>query len=237
MKKVFKSEIYKLFCSKTIYISIILIFIYSILVNIIYLIDKIDVILLYQNFNDEFLLLYLVLIIYFASAIITDEFVYNTIIDLQDKSIILTKIIICLLYLIFLFLFSLIICYDVSLLIFKNVFISFEIVSNLIKNFLYLLPYLSIIILITLNIALVIKKANLTIIFTYLIYFGSEYLNSFVLSHHLTKFYYLLSINFNYNRNYLIKDIVPLSYSIILNIIIILLLLILTNFIFKHLKK
>ena len=189
---------------------------------------------LYSNFLSEYIILFLILGVYYASSIISDEFQYETIIDLFDKKIIFTKLFVILLYFIFIFIISFLLNYDISLIIFHKSMLNIKVIKEIMINLRNTIPVILSIYLLAVNLSIVFRKSNISIIITYLIYFGSTYLDNYIVSHNYHKLYYLFTLNLNFNKHYLINNYVPISVSILISITLILVLVILSNILFKY---
>jgi len=233
MIKYLASESYKLICSKFIYFSLFWAFLYSLLVNILYLLDG-EILLLYNNFINEYLLLYLVLGLYYACVLITDEYAYGTINDLSSVNAIVGKIIVLLLYLFGLFLCSFLFSYDLSFLLSGDVLRNIRILGDIFISFGKCLPMLISLNLLCMLIGTITKKGNLTLIGIYLIFFASEYLKTLVISRNWSYWYYIPCLIWNFNNWFYIKEYLPLWMAILIFAGFIIKLLVSLIYFFNH---
>jgi len=235
MIKYLKFELYKLFRSKFLLLTFVLIFLYSLLVNLLYSSD--GLVLLYDAFVEEYLILYLCLSVFYSSFIINDEFSYETIYDIRNGKILITKMLLNILFILLVFIFSIVICYDISLIVFKLPSINLKIILNIIKLFIKILPMLLIINIITMIFSLLFLKSNTSLGLSFIIYFLMPYFNSIVIHKKIYSLYWLFSLHWD-QRNLPLKDIISPNLSIIINgIWIILLLIFLTILFFKRKKN
>lgn len=217
MIKILKSEIYKLMHSKILYLSYLIIFLYALFANYLYLNSSLEACDLYWAFNEEFMILYLLLSLFYSSFTLCDEFVYDTVNDYPLIGLIFCKIIMIILYLFTLLVFSLIISYNISLFIFRFPVIKISIILKAFKNFVFSFSMLLELNLIVLLLSVFLKKASLALGITYLLYFLMEYLNKLILNKESSWLYYCFSLNWDFNNHNVISNIVSIKTSLLIN--------------------
>ena len=236
MINLLKGEIYKLFHQKIFLLLGIILFNYGILANLIYYFTNLTYLDLWHNFLNEYLLIYLILIIFLAVNIIYEEYNDGTIIDLANYKIINIKIIILFFLLIYIFILSVVLNYLVSIIVFHNFKLDIVILKNIIISFIKLMPYLIFYCLLSINLAIIFRSSGLALTCSFSFYFLSEYLNNLIITHGYQNLYFLSIYNLNFNKHILINN-VSYIYSLSFNIILLAFLILFANFIFDVMKK
>ena len=197
MYKYFKGEIYKLICSKFIYITLIIIFIYSLFANYLYL--NAPEMEIYSNFISEYLLLFLALSLFYASTLFTDEYYFGTINDLKNNKLLLSKLLMIVVYLLFLLTVAFFFTFDIAFFLQRVPSLSLSLFQNLIIDYIKILPMLIIINLSCLLISLVFLKSNLALGFSYGLYILCGYIGNLIISKGYEKLYFLPFFHWNFN--------------------------------------
>ena len=234
--KYLKGELYKLFHNKLIYLTIILSFIYGILVNIIYYINNLSINDLYHNYIDEYFILYFILTIFYVSFTVSDEYDNKTIMNIFKHKFIIIKLLSIVIYLFILFIFSYFVCYDISLFFFKFPVLKIKIIIEILLSFIKIIPLLFTLILLCFNLTLLFKKANISLVLTYVIYFGFVYLDNHLLNINSKIIPYLFTMHLNLNNHYILNN-VSFNISILIDILVLFILLLFSFIIFNYQKN
>lgn len=214
-----KGETLKYQRSKFKYISIILLFMYIIIVFCIYKYNNIEKIELYKNFYDEMYYIYLLLIILFTSNILNKD-INLTVTKYVDKNkLFISKIIICLLYLIYILFLSILLNILISVFFYKTISIKniFIIINTLQYNILFYVLIININILLS----IIIKRESIVLIIDFIYLFSLNYIHNFIINKSLKTFYYLPSLITKYNNYILITNKINPLYGLLIYFIII----------------
>jgi len=219
MRRYLKGELYKFFNSHFCYFSLFVIVIYSVFANYLYWIESSPVSLLFENFIQEYLLLFLTLSLFLSSCIIADEFQFNTFNPFINLQYLKAKIILIIFYIIIIFICSLVICYDISFLFNGSFILNLAVTKNILMSFLKIMPMLILLNLFCLLLSVISKKANVSLIITYVLYLFSSYLNDLIIRRNWKIGYLFVTLNWNFNNLDLISDSVGKLSSLLICVI------------------
>lgn len=233
MRKYLKGELYKFFNGHFIYYSLLLIFLYSILANYLY---NDDILLLYKNFIKEYELLFLALSLLYSSEILSDEYEYGTILEFKNNRFLNTKLLVILMYLFLLFIFSFIISFDISIIFYNNFIIGLKVFKNIILEFFGVLPMFIILNLSCILLSIITKKANISLILTFIFYLLSTYFNNFIIIKKLKFLYISITLHWDFTKNILIGNIINKKESLLICIITVLLIYTIVKRVFNKIR-
>lgn len=234
MRNSLRFELYKLIKSKYLILIFISSFIYSVLINMLYINE--DAIYLYQNFTDEYFILYLCIAILYSSNIFWEEYEFNTYDDIKNKYIFVSKIIMVLIVLFITFLSSIIFCYDISLFCFDAPYIPFKILGEIITSFIKVMPMIAMISLITMILSILFLRSNLATLLVFLLFVSCDYLKMIILNSKLKilKYSFIFAWDFSSLEN---RELISLKMRVILSCAWIILFLMILKFLFFYRKK
>ena len=227
------AEIYKFFNNKAIYLSFIIILIYSLFGNLLYYLSNIDISLMYKDFTNEYLILYLVVSLFYTSSAISDEYNYYIIPYIKQKGIVRSKVFCLLIIISITQIISFVFSNFITILIFKKSFFTTKIIYLIIKKLLNKLPLIIIINLLCLLFSSVFSKPSTSLIITYFVYGLSDYVNKFFLSKTWQITRYFPSLIWDLE---IINKKINLSLCIVLILLYILILMLMIKLVIK-LKK
>ena len=227
---VLKGESYKLCHSKIFMFNFVIILIYSIFVNYLYYVDGLNINDLFTTFNDEYLLIYLSLTLYYSSSCLVEEYSYNVIYDHNINKLIIVKIFVFFIYVFIIFFISVILCYDVAIFFLKECIIDFNVIKELFIIFIKLIPMIILLNLVCMFLSIIFLKSNLALGITIIFYILSNYIKSIVINKGIESLYYLPMFHWDLNYN-------VLNYNQCLRICIILVFAILLIFLIFLLCK
>ena len=233
MIKYLKSEVYKILCGNFLFFTFVVVFGYCILVSQLYLSDGLDFNYLFTYFNEEFIVLYLTLSLFFSSSLIADEYLYGTIYDIKSQKLLWAKMVVLLVYLFLIFILALLFLYDISIFLSQNQFIQWSVILKVIYGFLKVLPMIIIVNLICLLTSVILKKSNMALIVSYSIYLILEYLKNIIISKDIKSLYFLPMFNWNLNARTFIENYLSIGHSLAICFFTVLILLFLVIYIFK----
>ncbi|MBQ6840767.1 MAG: ABC transporter permease [Bacilli bacterium] len=200
MSKYIKGEFYKLFSSNHLKILFILTLLYSLIVGYLYWSDGAFVENVFSNFNQEFMLYYLFVSLFYSSSVMTEEYDYGTIIYLKNNRLLFAKLMMICLYLVMIFFISLLFMYDVSLFIYKFQTINLNVLVDCFLYFIKSLPMYVFINYICLCMSLLVKRANLSLIISCGVYLSSNYISSLIVSKEMESLYFLPALYWDFNN-------------------------------------
>lgn len=235
MHKCLKGELYKFWQNHFSRFSLIAISLYGLLANYLYFNQSFEVSMLYKNFIDEYKLLYLILTLFYSSFILSDEYLYKTIYHFDKDKILWVKLIMLQLFIIIIFILSFICSFVISLFFFKvNVFdIDYALI---ITEYIKFVPSLIIYSLICLLLSIIVKKSNVSLALTIGIYVSFSYLKTMMMNLENKYLYFCPIYSFDLTERYIIKNVVPIEYSIFALISIMILLILWIVFVFNKSK-
>lgn len=212
MIKYLKAEYTKMLHSKHLIFLSALLFLYTLLVLLLYYADGLSFRDVFINFNDEYFLLFLLLSIFWGNSSVGDEINFGTDVCYPRNKFILFKIFFMMLYIVNIFVLSLVIFIFEGIFIYKELFFDIWILNALLKSFpLYLFWGL-----LSMLLSICLKKSNISLLCIICAFFFFEYIKGRLYNFNaLFKYFFI----FHLNMNKILVDGISLGYSVLINMI------------------
>ena len=190
----FKAEVYRLWHSKVLLTSLILIVLYTLFGNYVYEVNDLLIMDLYNHFGEEYLLIFLVLTFSLTIFLYNEDINHHLYYEYQKNKMLLIRFIILCLYLFLIIFISFIFSYSISLLWHFKPHLSIQIITNTLK----VMPLIIIYNLILMVILFITKKASYAVLLAFGLYTFLSYFESILdIKESFLKYIFIFNLNFN----------------------------------------
>ena len=190
----FKAEIYRLWHSKVIIASLVLIVLYTLFGNYVYRVNDLLISDLYNHFGEEYLLIFLILTFSLTIFLYNEDINHKLYYEYHKNKMLLIKFIILCLYLFLIIFITFIFSYNISLLWHLKPDLSFQIISNILK----IIPLIITYNLILMLFLFITKKASNAVLLAFGLYTFLSYFESILnIKESFLKYLFIFNLNFN----------------------------------------